>query len=137
MDPVMMQAFRLAALDAMADTGGVLDALTLRLASNNIAVTKTLALADLVECTFTGYAAVAGITWGSSFIDPVDGKEKLVAPSELFERTGGAIDETGFIAYLTNVGETTLVWAWELPVPIPFTGPSIGTSIEPFYPWGA
>lgn len=57
--------------------------------------------ADLVECTFTGYAQSATIVWGSP-INDVDTTPTSISPSHLFRATGTAITNTVNNLFVTD-----------------------------------
>lgn len=126
---------RLAALTALKGVGQALNAASLILYSNGVAITPATVMADLTECTFTGYAADAGQAFGTSYLDPA-GVPSIAAPSVQFESTDGVVVETIYGWALTNVGKTALYYAEALPVPVPITAGSQGVIIQPTVRYG-
>lgn len=128
-------AVRLAALNAMAGVGQPLAAATLILYSNGFVPSPAMAIGSVVECTFAGYAAVAGLTFGSSYLDG-NGTPCISAPSEQFEATGPTPTETIYGFALVNAAKTILYYAENLPTPIPITAAEQGVMIQPTIRYG-
>lgn len=126
---------QLAAVDLLIAVGGPLKTQTLRLFTNNIQVTRDVKLADLVEATFDGYAAVAGITFSSAYLDP-QGNARTTGAGTVFEATGATVEEVVYGWYLTNAGGTTLSLLGLLPQPVPITQASDGVFVLPEYVYG-
>jgi hypothetical protein len=121
----------LAGLTALLGIHGPFTVMTLGLYANQVNLTRQTILSDLTAASFTGYAAVAGITWSASYID-VDGSALALAESEVFIATGSTIANTIYGYYFTDAAVTNLLIAYALAVPvgIGLTGQAI--AVVPF-----
>ena len=136
MNPVSTNAARLAALAALAASGEPLHLPTLILFNNPIALNPTLVIGSLTECTFSGYAASAGLVFGTPYLD-VNGTARTAAPSVEFISTDGMVIETIYGWALVNAGKTALYYAELLDTPVPITAGSQGVVVLPSIPYGA
>lgn len=132
---VTTNALRLAALDALAAEDGPLDAPTLILYQNDVPITNLTIMDDLEEATFGGYAAKAGLVFGSAYLDPA-GRAVIEAPSAVWESDDGDPSNVVYGWALTNVGKTALYAAEAFPEPIAITAPSQGISALPRIAYG-
>lgn len=127
---------RLAAMNELKAAGQPLNAATLILYSNAVAITPHTVIGDLTECIFTGYAAEAGIGFGAAYLDQA-GNVLLAAPSVQFESTSGTPAENIVGWGLVNVGKTALYYAEALPIPVAITQASQGVLIQPTVAFGS
>lgn len=82
------------ALLALKAADGILEEPTLILFTNSPSEENpAYAVGSLTEPTFTGYAAVTALAFGTPYKDD-DGKWRMNAPSHDFIRTGGVVDDT-------------------------------------------
>lgn len=128
-------AMQLAALAAMKATGQPFNNATLITFSNPVAAVKTVAISDLVESDYDGYAAMAGLLFGVPYIDA--GNNALMeAPSVEFVCTGLTLIESVYGWAVVNAGLTAL---WMLEVyqnPIPMNVIGRGLIVIPRYQYG-
>lgn len=127
---VIPQAEVKAWLNALTVTAGPLALCTLHLNKANLAVTPNTPLSALVEPTFTGYAAVASLTFGGAFNMP-NGGGGMVAGSVTFLCTGGTPNETIYGWYLTDVSATLLRAYCPLGTGVPIAGPGDSVLVQP------
>ena len=76
------------------------------LATNQFQPSKTRALADLQQPTYTGYAAQT-LTWGAATYDP-NGQVVQFSNLLTFKATSGAVSITAYGFGITNAGGTVL-----------------------------
>lgn len=127
---------KLNALDTLTAVGGDLVTSTLILFSNNPTVDPNGDATQFTEPTFVGYAAVAALVFSSAYKD-VDGKFKVSAPSETFERTGGAVSDTIYGWCITDAAKTELR-AWKfLDNPVSLLAAGQGLTVQPEFSWGS
>lgn len=93
-----------------------------KLFSNNITFTKDTLLADLVECAFTGYAAVDVTSFLATLLDD-DGIPYVVSPTLRFASTGSTVVETAYGWYIVEQGTppVLLKCGGNFAVPVPFS----------------
>lgn len=72
---------------------GKLSGAKLALFSNSVTPSPKRVFADLTECVYSGYAESAVIVWGPA-VNEVDGTVTSIAPSHLFQMTGGVTGDT-------------------------------------------
>lgn len=98
-------------LDQAKAVGGFLDALTLRLYKQDVALSAGVQLADLVECDFDGYAPFTPLVWGADWQD-VGGNWGVSAGSHQFTCTGNTKPQDAFGYFLTSgaAGAEVLHW---------------------------
>lgn len=135
MNPQSVYPFQIAALTALAGTGGPLHGTQLILFQNNLTLTKTTTLADLTAATFVGYAAVAGITFGTPYIDQF-GVVRIDAPSVDFIMTSNSTPNTIYGWALLDTAGTDLEVAAMLASPIPLTIAGQGLNVQPTFAYG-
>ena len=125
------QAEKVMMLGVQIAVGGAFRTSTLILFANDIQPGPTTVFADLVPPTFTGYAAVAGIVFGTPYIDPA-GDVIVTAPSVDFICSGGTPTDIIYGWALVDAGLTTLRQAARLGAPVPIAAPGDGTTIVPW-----
>lgn len=88
-----------------------LDGARLKLFSNNVTITSDTVLADLNECTFSGYGVGTLTGWGAPAIQ-LDGSSAS-APNEVsFTPTSAGGSGIIYGGYCTNNGGTKLLFAY-------------------------
>lgn len=136
MNTVTLTSLQQAIMAAAIDTGGPLDALTLRLFVNpGVIPTRNSAIADLTEASYAGYTAQAAVTWLGPYIG-TDAMVHVAVAGHLFESTDGVTPNTVYGWYLTNAGGTVLTMLALLPVPVPLTAAGDGVVIAPDLTYG-
>lgn len=98
--------------------------LRLHLFQNNIVPSRTTVLADLVEATFDGYAAVAINSWAVSVVSSHIATS--LPTNQIFTKTSGATPNTIYGYYVTNNANSQLLWCERDPA-APFTMSVAGT----------
>lgn len=136
MTPVSSIAMQLNALTRIAAASGDLHLPTLSVITAPSDVDRTTLFADLTFATFTGSTPVAGLVWGSPYID-IDGIARMDCPSVDFVVTGGPVDETIVGAVLTDAGVANLYLSWIFDRPVPLTAVNQGFTVYITYPYGA
>lgn len=114
-------------------SGSLVDT-TLMLGKTNVpAPNKALGMAQFTEADFTGYAAEAGLVFGTPFLD-VDGLWKIKAPSVDFVMTDAVTPNTIYQAILTNAAKTEFrgVITFETPISLNVAGQ--GVTVVPVFP---
>lgn len=131
---VMAQAIAKASLDVLTAVGGSFHLPTLHLYSTNVLVTPQTAIGDMVEPTFTGYAAVASIAFGAAVNAP-NGAALSQAPSEQFVCSGGTPTDIIYGWYLTDSGNTSLklVVPFATPVAVGNIGDAVPVQPELYF----
>lgn len=127
---VMPQSIARAALAALVGTGGPFNGTTLHLYANNIVPSPQTPLSAMIEPTFTGYAPVAAIAFGTPFNAP-GGGAGVVAPSVDIACSGGTPTDTIYGWYLTDSGDTTLKLIVPLGAPVPIANVGDSVLIQP------
>lgn len=92
----------------------LLDGCNCHLFSNNITVSPATVLTDFVECTFAGYAESAFTAWSSPAIDG-DGAAASTPSNAAFTPTSGGGSGTIYGGYVTDPGDSELLWTWNYP----------------------
>lgn len=126
-------ATRLAVLgDAVA---GSLAATSLILFKNNPGVIDVYGdMTQFDECDFSGYTAVAGLVWGTPFVD-VDGNPKVTAPSHNFILNADTTLNDVWGYALTDVAKAEFRGAFIFPGgPIVLSRVGQGFEVQPEYP---
>lgn len=131
---IQITAARVTVMAGLIDTGGVYEAVDLRLYQNDYTPTPATVLADLTAATYSGYAAEA-----IAFAGPVigsDGKIRLVSVGALFQPTSSTVTNTVFGWYITNTGGTVLLAAGRFESPVPMMGVTSGVEVTPAIQYG-
>lgn len=128
-------AMQLASLALMKATGGPFNNATLITASNNIAPSKGLAIGDIVESDYDGYAAMAGLAFGTPFVDGA-GNAVMQAPGVEFQCTGLTLIETVFLWAVVNNGKTVVQMAEQIVPSVQMNAIGRGFVAIPRYQWG-
>lgn len=117
--------------------GAPLEAPTIRLFSNDFSPSENSVVGDFTECAFTGYAAVAGATWGTVG-DDVDGSVYVSTDSAEFKSTGSAVQENAYGWYLTDAAGTALYAFQRFDEPVYFADLGDVLTLVPkiTLPWG-
>lgn len=120
-------------LDKLVAASAYLDGSVIRLASDDIQVTKDLKLTDLTPCAYSGYAESAAIVWGSAFLD-VNNVPTVAGGSVPFIQTGDTTD-VAHIAYLVGDpgGTEYLIAAIRLDPPFTFDRAGRGFEVQPLF----
>lgn len=116
--PIINSVAMRSILTELIDTGNVLDAVELRLWSNDINPSITDNWATYVEATFSGYAMFTPVVWGAAFTD-VDGVSKVAGGCHQF--TQSAITVTGTVygwAITQGTSPVVLIAAERLTTPV-------------------
>lgn len=92
----------------------LLDGCNCHLFSNNYTVTSTSILTNFTECTFAGYAADAFTAWSTPIIQG-DGSAGSTPGDATFTATSGGGSGSIYGGYVTDAGDTELLWAWNYP----------------------
>lgn len=97
--------------------------------TNNITPNAFTVLADLTECTFTGYAEGDGTPWGTA-LDSADGSLSSLSPVVQFTASGTPTPEVISGIFLTD-GATPpkLLAAAALPQPVPINTAGDGLAL--------
>jgi len=102
----------------------------LHLFTNNYTPTVTDTLASYSEATFTGYATQNITGWGAPTIAAHVGA--IQAASRTFTRTATGTTQNIYGYFVTNAGDTTLLWAERDPnAPIPLTNNGDSYTVTP------
>lgn len=123
-------------LDGLTATGGLLDATTLVLLSampEGAGLTDSVAPGDLTICNFTGYTDRTAITWSSAH-RTVDGKDRVVSPSQFYEATGAFQTVVGYA--LMNSAKDAVRRAVRFEEPIDLNVANTGFTVEPEFVYG-
>lgn len=96
-----------AKLHAAADVNGTLDEAKVILYQSPVNPAPNLLLADLLECTFTGYARSTAVAWGTATLSTQTGLPYLPGDLKTFSCTGG--DEQNIAGYAIISGDVTPV----------------------------
>lgn len=134
--PLSTYVLRIAALTLMAATPGPLYHPTLILFQNNLTPDANTPFSALTVATFSGYANVAALAFGTPYID-INGVVRIDAPSQDFIATDGVTPNTIYGWALVDAGLTEVYYTQLLDPPVPLTVASQGVSILPSIPWGA
>jgi hypothetical protein len=126
---------QIASLAALTATGGLLATGKVHLFANSLSPLPTTPLSDLVEATFTGYAAISFGTFGAPYIGP-DGFVHITAPGVQFIATDGVVVNTIYGAYLTDTAGTLLIAIALFVEPVPITQASDGIFYAPDWMYG-
>lgn len=120
-------------LDKLVLAGAYLDGAVIRLASDNIPVTKDLKLTDLTPCVYSGYAESAPIVWGTAFLD-VNNVPTVAGGSVPFISTGDTTD-VAHVAYLVGDpgGTEYLIAATAIDPPFTFDRAGRGMEVQPLF----
>lgn len=132
MNAVMQFLARIAAANRLTASSGPLNGCQLVLFTNPIAYDPNTTLADLTLATFSGYAAVTGITFGTAYIG-VDGFVHVTAPSQQFSASASPNAETIYGWALLNTAGTTLILGTTFDTPINITQQYDGVLVQPDY----
>ena len=128
---VIPRAQSRAILEALVDTGALLDDVLVRLFTNNIEPTPASVLADFTQATFTGYAASAAVSWDAVFTDLL-GNAVVRGDTETFVATGTPTPETIYGYYLTKSGGGgALVGSQRFTTPVNITLGGDGLTVVP------
>lgn len=80
-----------------------LNSCTLRLFQNNHVPASTDTVANYTEATFTGYAAIATVSWGNAYLNGALLGE-IDEVNRTFTQTANTVTNTIFGYYITDVG---------------------------------
>lgn len=80
-----------------------LNTLTLRLFANNITPADTDVVGDYTEATFTGYAAIATVSWGAAYLN-ANNIAQIDEIVRTFTQTGTTVVNNIYGYYLTAPG---------------------------------
>jgi hypothetical protein len=127
---VTPQAGALAELTVLTAVGGTFHLPTLRLNTSNVVVTPQTPVGSLTEPTFTGYAPVVGVTWGTPE-NQTNGGGAVFAPSETMVCSGGTPADTIRGWFLTDSGGTTLLLYVPLAQPVQIAAVGDGVTVQP------
>jgi hypothetical protein len=108
----VQQFAALAAIEAAA-----LSNFTVHLYSKAISPTPDRVLADFTECTFGGYAPKTGQAWIGPLADPI-GHVQLMSQNLVWIRTSVPPGETVYGYYVTDAGNTKLLFFEQLDTPV-------------------
>ena len=86
------------------------DNAVLHLYQNNITPADGDTLATYTEATFSGYAEITLDAWSAAFTD-AGNKARVEEEAREFLHNGGAVNNSIYGYYITNVGSTQLLWA--------------------------
>jgi hypothetical protein len=127
--------FRLAELNALVASGGLLNGSKIILIANDIGtLTTATLLAAITEPTFTGYAPVTA-AWGAAFVG-VDAAYQITSPSIDWVATATSED----IVYgwaVVNTAVTELYYGKLLDTPVPMQAIGQGLLVQPIIRWAA
>lgn len=129
--PVIATVTRFAIVDLLKATSGYLDGLVVRLFQNDITLTPAAGWGDLVEATFSGYAASSAVVWGSSYVDAL-GRVHTTAASKQFTASGSTVANVCYgYAVTTSGGSPALKWAVKFPAPVAFAATGNAVIVQP------
>jgi len=118
------QEGRMAALLAIGGAGGA--NLTVRLASNQVTISDTTRLVDLVEANFDGYTPYNSNQWSAPAID-TNGDAFILSPVVVFVKAAGSVGNTiyeYFVTVLPFLGPSYLLTVEALSPPVPMLDPN-------------
>lgn len=119
-----------AVLTALTATPQIYYQPTLHLNTANITVTPDTDLTAMVEATFTGYAAVTAVAFGTPG-NGENGSAEMFAPSHTFTCSGGTPNETIYGWYLTDSGGTSLYLYVPLATPVQIANVGDQVTVQP------
>lgn len=106
----------------------------IHLFKNNFTPSPTMAIGDLTEADFTGYAASSAVTWAAAAYLP-DGTAVVVGDSKTFQvGATPTILNTVYGWYLTDAAGTTLIFARRFDTPVVLSAAHQILTILPAYP---
>lgn len=137
LEPVTTTAAEIGNVNAMTGAGGQLHEAVAVLFNAGLVPGRNLTLAAVLAAapTYTGYAPVTGITFGTAYIDP-QGKTRADAPSIDWIVTGGTPSDTIYGVAILTTGSYALVQAALLSTPVPLTLAGQGISTPITYGYG-
>jgi hypothetical protein len=100
-------------IDALAALLSGYGPLTLRLAKNNVTITRATVLTDFTEANYSGYAPQTLGTFATPALDSVNHRSYAAAPALSFQNTTGSVGNSIYAVYATN-GAGHLVYAEEV-----------------------
>lgn len=106
--------------------------LHVRLFQNNFTPSPNMVVGDLVECTFTGYAASTVIVWNPVGDDDT-GNALVIGDQKLFAATGSAIGNMAFGYYVTDAAGTVVYWAERFATPKSFDSAGDQLAVVPTF----
>lgn len=124
MSNILPIAFLRSILNALVATGEPLDAVTIRLFSNDFQPDDTSVLADFTQCTFDGYAESGAIVWEPAYSD-VNGLAHVRGDLKVFNCTGGTTPETVYGWYAVTTTTLKASQRFETPIPINAAGQAV------------
>ncbi|SRR6266567_2011054 len=77
-------------------------ALTIKLAKNNVTITRATVLGDFVEANFSGYASQSVGAWGSPVYDAANHRYSITAPTNQWTNSTGAVGNTIYAIYVVD-----------------------------------
>lgn len=122
----------LAAVTALAGTGGTWNGAKVQLSKANITPDPSTLLADMTPADFTGYALSAAVTWGTPFID-TDGVEKTVGVAKQFTQTGTGVTNTVYFYVIVGdpAGTPFAIASFRYTSSVQFTQTNAGLVVLP------
>jgi hypothetical protein len=134
MEEVVILATQADILASLALTGGILDDAKVHLYKTAVIPTVESVLGDFTEADYTGYAAQTVASWGNPFQD-IDGKVKMVGPTQQYQPTATTVTNTIYGYYVTNAGSTVLIYAKQLDQPIALVTTITALLLTPEFGW--
>lgn len=128
---VIPQTQLLVILAALVAEDGPFDAPILKLFQNDIDPTPETVIGDLEEATFTGYADVNALAFGTPYYD-IDGNAIVTAPSHEFVASGSGVANVIYGWYLTDDPATKLLAAFRFQESVGIGGAGQGVTVVPF-----
>ena len=113
--------FDLEALNALLAVGGPLADVLVHLNANNFTPAKSMVLADFVEATFDGYAAVNVLAagWTAPYVNGAGNGELSTLAQVAFDSTGITTSEMIYGYYVTDNPATVVLFAEKVAVAVP------------------
>jgi hypothetical protein len=125
---------RRAIVAALIGAGGLLDALVVKLYTNDVTPGRHSVGADFTEATFDGYAASAAVAWGSVFTDAA-GQATVVGDTKQFTCTGGTTPQTVY-GYTVQTAGGIVRFGERFDTPVPITGVGDAVVLVPRFNFG-
>lgn len=124
MKNILPIAFLRTILNALKAASAPLDAVTIRLFSNDFQPDDASVLADFTEADFDGYLESAAVVWEDAYTD-INGLAHLRGDLKVFNCTGGTTPNTIYGWYAVTTTTLKLSQRFETPIPINAAGQAV------------
>src|SRR5919204_2712033 len=79
-----------------------LGSLTIKLAKNNVTITRATVIGDLTEANFSGYASQSIGAWGAPVYDAANHRYSSTAPTNTWTNSTGVVGNTIYAVYVVD-----------------------------------